>query len=214
MRLTLRLLLLLLLASLVWASWHRPKTPAPTHNHIRVPVPLAGSGNADEASGWRIVTRKLVWKEAAQSMQKRLQKAGLEVIPITRRETVELYAFDDPHTFASRQAAARVESAWRKHGIDAEIIKLDDHYGVALGRFFLPEHAERQRQSLEKSGMKYRYEKRTIKIPVYRFTFPPTSHSEAQKRWKRLEDMGIADPAMIREDRFTSLYGPLPKKGS
>lgn len=198
------------LAWLAWASWQVPPTSAPPRE-IRLPLPVANSGDTDQAK-WRVVTRKMVWQKAAQSLQQRLQEAGFMVTPITRRETVELHAFDDPRTFTAHEQAAAAEAAWRKKGIEAEIIKYSDHYGVALGRFFLPEYAEARRQLLEKSGKRYSYAKRTVEIPVYRFTFPAAKKDTAEKLWKHLQDIGIADPALIREDRFDSLYGPLPQE--
>lgn len=198
------------LAWLAWASWQMP--PAPTSlREVRQPLPVANSDDADQAK-WRVVTRKIVWKQAAQSLQQRLQKAGFMVTPVTRRETVELHAFDDPRTFTSLQKADATEAAWKKKGIDAQVIKYDNHYGVALGRFFLPEYAEARRQLLEKSGEKYSYAKRTVEIPVYRFTFPTAQKDTAEKLWKHLQDIGIADPALIREDRFNALYGTLPQE--
>lgn len=208
MRLILKLLALLILSGVAWTSWQIPQMQGPKRD-VRMSIPLFGGS---EGGKWRVVTRKLVWKQAAQSMQKRLEQDGFKVTPITRRETVELYAFDDPRTFATRKQAALAESTWRKKGIGADVIKYDNSFGVALGRFFMPEHAEKRRQALEKSGGKYSYEQRTIEIPVYRFTFPAAKRSTAEKLWKHLQELGIADPALIREDRFTALYGSLPRK--
>jgi len=196
---------LMLLAWLAWTSWQPPDI-TPNMQKIRATAPE----QIDTAPVlWRVVTRRMVWKKAAEAMDQRLEKTGLRVIPIGRREEIELHAFDDVRTFAKRKDAARAKKAWEKRGFEASIIKPDDRFGVALGRLYLAAYAKQLQSRLRKSGMKYRYERRMVNIPTWRFTFPPATHAKAEKLWQRIQSLGVAEPSLMPERQFQALFKKL-----
>lgn len=156
---------------------------------------------------WRVITRRMVWKKAAEAMHARLEESGLRVIPIGRKEDVELHAFDDVRTFIKRDEAVHAKKAWEKRGFEASVVKPDARFGVALGRLYLGAYAKQLQSRLRKSGMKYRYERRKVNIPTWRFTFPAASHAEAEKLWQRVQSLGVAEPSLMPETRFQPLYG-------
>jgi len=155
---------------------------------------------------WRVVTRRMVWKKAVEAMDKRLEETSLRVIPIGRKEEVELYAFDDVRAFTRRKDAARAKKVWEKRGFEASIIKPNEYFGVALGRLYLAAYAKQLQRRLRKSGMKYRYERRMVNIPTWRFTFPAASHAEAEKLWQRIQALGVAEPSLMPENQFQAMY--------
>jgi len=194
--------LLVLLTWLAWTSWQPPKITPATQN-IRAPIPEL----IDAAPIlWRVVTRRMVWKKAAEAMHQRLEETGMRIITIGRKEEIELHAFDDVRTFAKREKAAHAKKVWEKRGFEASIIKPDDRFGVALGRLYLAAYAKQLQSRLRKSGMKYRYERRMVNIPTWRFTFPPASHAEAEELWQRIQSLGVAEPSLMPEPRFQALY--------
>jgi len=200
-------LLTLTFAWLAWLAWYPPATPNTTHS-VRMALP-----NIEplDAGPWRILTRRMVWKQAVDDMEKRLNEAGLTPEVIQTREPIELHAFDDPRSFSSFAAAGLAKEIWEKQGIDADIAKLEENnittYKVTLGRFYLTEYAERMQEELKKSQQAYTYERRTTELPSYRFVFPAMSKNEAAILWKRLENIGIADPVIIQQREFEKLYG-------
>jgi len=200
-------LLTLTFAWLAWLAWY---PPAPTHTIHNVRMALPDIEPLD-AGPWRILTRRMVWKQAVDDMQKRLNEAGLPAEIIQTREPIELHAFDDPRTFNTFADAGIAKDVWEKQGIDADIAKLEENgittYRITLGRFYLTEYAERMQEELKKSQHAYIYDRRTTELPSYRFAFSAMSKSEAAILWKRLENIGLAEPVIIQESEFKKLYG-------
>ncbi|MDQ6957698.1 MAG: hypothetical protein Q9M24_01150 [Mariprofundaceae bacterium] len=195
--------LLILLTWLAWTSWQSPEIISGAQKiRAALPEPVETVPTL-----WRVVTRRMVWKKAAEAMHARLEETGLRVIPIGRKEDVELHAFDDVRTFAKRKEAVRAKRAWEKLGFEASIIKPNARFGVALGRLYLTAYAKQLQRRLRKNGMKYRYERRMVNIPTWRFTFPAASHAEAEKLWQRIQSLGVAEPSLMPAARFQPLYG-------
>jgi hypothetical protein len=65
-------------------------------------------------------------------------------------------------------------------------------------------------ERLKRIGKPYRYERRTVIIPAYRFVFNPMEKDKATKSWQKLQNLGIAEPVMMRESEFQKLYGKKP----
>jgi len=194
--------LLVLLTWLAWTSWQPPEIISATQKiRASVPKPVDAAPTL-----WRVVTRRMVWKKAAEAMNQRLEETGVRVIPIGRKEEIELHAFDDARTFAKRKNAAHAKKTWEKRGFEASIIKPDDRFGVALGRLYMTAYAKQLQNRLRKSGMKYRYDRRMVSIPTWRFTFPAASHAEAEKLWQQIQSLGVAEPSLMPEKQFQTLY--------
>ncbi|RME38038.1 MAG: hypothetical protein D6794_06000, partial [Deltaproteobacteria bacterium] len=97
--------------------------------------------------------------------------------------------------------------AWEQKGFEASLIRPDEtHYGIALGRLYLAAYARQLQEKLTTSDMRYRYERRLVHIPTWRFTFPPAPEPEAEALWQRIQAMGVADPVLMPESEFQSLY--------
>ncbi len=195
---------ILLAGLLIWLAWISWQPPAPQNiaqnrSHISVPE--------SESQPWRVITRKIISKAAVGSMQKRLKQAGLKPIRITHREAVELHAFDDARTFVTKKEASRAKGDWEKLNMSADIMKSNHAFTVSLGRFFIAGHAMRMHARLKKTGKPYRYEKRQITIPVYRFTFPSGNATESRLLWQKVQELGIAEPALMPEKQFVNVYG-------
>jgi len=188
---------------LAWTAWQPPQTP-PTQTTVKSALPKNSEAGPEM---WRIVTKRMVWKKAIASMRDRLYKEGFETQLIVKQEPIELHAFDDPGVFKTQAAAEKVKAVWRKKKIEAEVLKREITYIVGLGRFFLTSFAEQMQERLKRIGRPYKYERRTVEIPAYRFVFNPMEKDKATKSWKRLQDLGIADPVMMRESEFQELYG-------
>jgi hypothetical protein len=152
----------------------------------------------------------MVWKEAIASLRDRLYKEGFETQLIVKQEPIELHAFDDARVFKSQASAEKVKNEWRKKKIEAEVLKREITYVVGLGRFYLTSYAEQMQERLKRIGMPYHYERRTVTIPAYRFVFNPMNKEEATRSWQKLQDLGIADPVMIRESEYQKVYGKKP----
>jgi len=164
-----------------------------------------------ELGPWRVISRRMVWKKAVDGMQKRLLDAGLKAEVIQKREPVELHAFDDPRIFEKESEAGKVKAMWQKLGIEADVLKHltkdDQHvFKVGLGRFYMSEYAEAMQEELKKTQKPYHYERRMVSIPSYHFVFPPMTKGEAEIIWKRLQNIGIADPVIIQQSEFKKLY--------
>lgn len=191
-------LLLAACLGLVWLAW-RPLPPsAPTTAHRAVP------GQDDEL--WRVVTRKRVWRQGAEELQRRLEAAGLVATILERRETVGMHAFDDVHSYPTRAEAEAAMLRWRGQGFEASLQETDHGFGVSLGRFYLPEHAEHLHQRLRQTGMPFHYEQRQVVIPVYRLALPAAEQQEAEALWRRVQALGIADPMLMTEEQFQSVF--------
>ncbi|RMD61776.1 MAG: hypothetical protein D6824_07645, partial [Planctomycetota bacterium] len=173
--------LVVVLLGLAWLAW-QPPAPAPAPPPLIRNLPhasqaIAPAGIRPDAAiqvpeeAWRVVTRRLVWKKAVDTLRARLTEAGLDPIPIRRREEVTLHAFDDATLFSTREAAERAARDWRRHHIEASVIQAQVEVGkpvwlVGLGRFYLTEYAEQMQHRLRTIGKPYRYERREVRIPT------------------------------------------------
>ncbi len=207
MRTGLYLLLAMLFAGLAWVAWY---PPCPTFPHVlRIATPReAGKENTT----WQVVTRRLISKAAIQDMERRLRMAGLHPVKIIRHEVIVLHAFDDKRTFATKRLAIRAKNEWLRHGLEADVIEKDGYFVVALGRFTMAGHASQLQARLKKTGLPFTYERRRIGLPVCRFIFPPLPESEARQLWKKVADLGLAEPVLIPEHQFETLFGKGPQQ--
>lgn len=188
---------------LAWQAWQPPVTP-PAQISVKATLPeKVGAG----PEMWRIVTKRMVWKTAIATMRERLDKEGFETQLIVKEEPVELHAFDDPGVFKTKAEAEQVKAVWRKRKVEAEVLKRETAYIVGLGRFFLTAYAEQMQERLKRIGNPYKYERRTVVIPAYRFVFNPMEKAEATQSWQKLHDLGIAEPVMMREAEYQKVYG-------
>jgi len=232
-----RVCALIALLAMAWFVWQTPApAPEPVTVHTSLPTPpvahpaknhdtskstnhnsnsgkqLAGIMQAPTPELWRVVTRRIVWRAAVKALEQRLKDAKLKPIKLKRKEPVIMHAFDDASLFRTAEAAENARKKWLKKHIEATVIKANievgkDIYMVGLGRFFLTEYAEQIQTRLKQIGKPYRYERRTVTIPVYRFTFPAQPKVEAEKLWESLQDMGVATPVMMPEKAFKKAYG-------
>jgi hypothetical protein len=214
-----RTVLLLLFAALAWLVWQQPATaPVPATVRSSMPVlPLQPTHSPDENTAkaielkpdklWRVVTRRLVTPAAAKALNRRFQELNLEPIMFENREPIEMHAFDDPFLFSDYKKAIIEKNNWLKENIEANVIKVDDdHYMVALGRFFQTEYAEGIQKRLKKIGKPYRYQRRNVPIPTWRFTFAASGKQQAEIIWKQLQTSGISMPVLMPENRFQETY--------
>lgn len=212
-------MLVMLLAGLAWLAWQRP-APAPTPLPVRAAIPALPAAAADTRTReagrpesadrelWRVVTHRLVTPAAATTLQRQLQQMQLNPLVLTSRESVTLHVFDDPDRFDTAVEARQRKESWLQNRIDAFVIEDEDGlYMVGLGRFYQVEHAEEVQDRLRSTGMSYSYRRRTIPIPIFRFTFAAGHKQQAERLWKQLQAAGIMMPVLMPEDRFQELYG-------
>jgi len=193
--------------ALTWQAWNPPVV----QNHvtrIHMSIPDTPSLNAGP---WRVMTRRMISKQAVHGMLERLLEAGFQPKLIQKRELVELHAFDDPQIFKTQSEAAKIKAKWRAMGIEADVLHhltKDDEkvFKVGLGRFYMSEYAEAMQEQLKKSNQPYNYERRMVSIPSYHFIFPEMTKNEAEILWKRLQNLGLADPIIMQQSKFKSLY--------
>lgn len=197
-------LALTLFTALAWVAW-TPAPPPPDQSSVQ--GTLTDAPASGRPSLWRVVTRRLVWGQAAKSMQQRLQQAGFSPVMLERRENVPMHAFDDATIYASDAAAAKAAAAWGKLGFQANVIQTPNGYLVGLGRFFIASYAEQMQARLKRAGRPYRYQQRMVEIPTFRFTFAPADHDAAKRLWQKLQDLGFAEPVLMPETRFNQMYG-------
>jgi len=188
---------------LAWQAWQPPVTP-PVQVSVKGTLPAKVDAGPEM---WRIITKRMVWKKAIATMQNRLYKEGFETQLIVKKEPIELHAFDDPGVFKTQAAAEKVKKVWRKKKIEAEVLKREITYIVGLGRFFLTSYAEQMQERLKRINMPYVYQRRTVVIPAYRFIFNPMEKEKATKSWQKLQNLGIAEPVMMRESEYQKVYG-------
>lgn len=219
-----RAILIILLAGLAWLAWQKP-APAPTPSSVRagIPVPPPDAieptdSEAEQPAGlvteelWRVVTHRLVTPDAASTLQQKLKERGLRPLIIESRESVTLHAFDDKDRFNTLAEAKLRERSWQQDDIDAFAIQDEDgRYLVGLGRFYQVEHAEQMQEQLRRTTRPYSYKRRTIPIPIIRFTFAASGKAEAGKLWQQLEAAGIMMPVLMPEERFRELYVDSPE---
>lgn len=215
-----RALLVTLLLTLAWLAWQRP-APAPTPSPVRASIPAvppdiarpvvetetsAVPEAADEL--WRVVTHRLITPDAAKTLGEQLTELQLAPLRIESRESITLHAFDNPERFGTLAEALQIKSDWLQGGIDAFVIEEEEgRFLVGLGRFYQIEHAEKMQDRLRATGRPYSYQKRTIPIPIVRFTFAPGNKAAAERLWQQLEAAGIMMPVLMPEERFQELYG-------
>lgn len=193
------------LAWLCWMVWQAPSPPAASR-----PIVVTMPEHPGDHSGlWRVVTRGFVVPEAADQMRKSLLQQGLQPITLKHQEEVELYAFDDPRSFATREDAARARDAWVKAGFEAQISKPDAQFGVSLGRLYMEAYAQQLQRRLDGSKRPYIYHRRQVSIPTWHYTFAAMSYADAQALWQHVQAMGMADPVLIQEPEFQGLYGDI-----
>ncbi len=195
----------LALGLLLWAGWLVWQPPSLMHAS-RAAVQALPERPGDAAELWRVVTRRMIVSKSAEAMGKSLLQRGLPAISLVQQEDVELHAFDDPRTFKVRDDAVRVRNAWRKAGFDAELIRPDGQFGVALGRLYLEAYAQALQRRLEKAKRPYTYQRRQLNVSTFRFTFAPAPYAEARELWAKVQELGVADPALMRESRFHQMF--------
>ena len=200
-----RLLIIALISGacwLAWLAWLPEQLPvAPVAVEIYVPP-----SEEDDGSRWRVVTQRMVWKEAVEDLRRRLQRYGLKAELMTRKEEVPLFVFDDARVFTTLAAASQACLAWRRRGIECDPQKQDQRYKLAIGRYYIPEYARKHEQKLQQSGLAYTLDERTIRIPVMRFIFPAMPHKQAQAVWQQLRQMGVTQPVLMRQQDFERMY--------
>lgn len=198
-------MLSLVLAWLCWVVWQAPRSAMDSQ-----PVVVMMPERPGDYSGlWRVVTRRFIVPEAAGKLRSSLLQQGFPAIELRHQEEVELYAFDDPRSFATHEDAARVRDAWKQAGFEAQISKPDGKFGVSLGRLYLEAYARQLQRRLEGSKRPYTYHRRQVTIPTWRYTFPAMAYTDAQTLWLRVQAMGMADPVLMQEPRFQDLYGDI-----
>jgi hypothetical protein len=214
-----RTVLLFIFSALAWFVWQQP-APAPVPETVRSSIPdlpLQSTHNStenitepaeqDPDELWRVVTRRLITPAAATALSQRLKKLNMEPIMFTGREAVEMHAFDDQLLFNSHEKAVLAKNDWLEKNIEASIIKTSDSlYIVGLGRFFQIEYAEDIQKRLKKIGKPYRYQRRSVPIPSWRFTFAASDKQQAEKIWQQLQSMGLSMPVLIPEEQFQKIY--------
>jgi len=196
-----------MMAFLAWWAWNPPFLMTQLQQ-VRFSIPNI---SPLEAGKWRVVTRRIVWKKTVKAMRKELNDMGFPLTLIRKREPIELHAFDDVHLFSSRKEALAAQAWWNKQHIDAAVFdvahqKGKQGYRVELGRYYLSAYAKEAQKELKQVGKPYSYEKRQVMIPSYRFAFPVMMKSEAEILWRRLQNMGVADPVMMQAVKFNELY--------
>lgn len=199
---------LCLCALLAWFAWQRPAA-APEQGSVRIHLPdEAWQAEGERYAQWRVVTRRLVSRASAKTLHYRLGQLELSPIAILRTEEVVLHAFDDAQLYRSRKDAVAAALVWRQAGIEVNVIRVNDAlYMVGLGRLYQDRYAELLQQRLDREGRPYRYERRVVPIPAWRFTFSPQDIGAARALWKKLEASGVMMPVMMPEVRFQLLYG-------
>jgi len=200
------LLILCLLALLVWFLWQKPAV-SPEQPIVRIALPHAERSATAEATLWRVVTRRLVSHASVNTLSYRLQQMGLTPMEIRSQEEVTLHAFDDARQYNSWQDASAASEQWKAKGVDVNVIKVDDSlYMLGLGRLYQEKYALLLQQKLRQTGMLYRYQRRTVSVPTWRFTFAATDRGRAETLWKQLEDTGVMMPVLMPESRFQIQY--------
>jgi len=210
------------LAMLAWYSWQAPMSEQTSPSSVRVTLPhqaieavsatpaqqIRHNSGQKETQRWRVITRRVITKAARTALKHRLLQMQLKPIRIQHTEAVTMHAFDDAVLFSSRKQANHVALFWQAHNIQTNIIKANEGvYLLALGRFYLLAYATETQQRLIKTGRKFRYQKRSVPIPSWRFTFAPESKKASEKLWRRLNASGVIMPVMMPEDRFQASYG-------
>lgn len=207
MRKTFSLVWILGVLVLTWQAWNPPISSFQAQG-IRFSIPNIAPLDSGQ---WRVVTRRMVWKKAVDGMRNQLDGLGYTLILIHKKEPIELHAFDDIRLFSSKKAAYAAKTWWENKHIDAEVLDTSGSeqppvYRVELGRYYLSAYAKDAQKELNQAGKPYRYQKRQVMIPSYRFAFSAMVKSEAVILWRRLQNMGIVNPVMMQASKFDTLY--------
>jgi len=215
-----QLICTVLLAMLAWHSWLAPMSEQTSPSSVRVALPHQAIEAASatppvqqikgkiETQRWRVITRRVITKAARTALKHRLIQMQLKPIRIQHTEAVTMHAFDDAELFSSRKQANHAALFWQAHSIQTNIIKVNEGvYLLGLGRFYQLAYAIETQQQLIKTRRKFRYQKRSVPIPSWRFTFAPESKKASEKLWRQLNVSGVIMPIMMPEDRFQASYG-------
>ena len=207
-------MLIVLLGVATILIWQKPAS-APTPAKVRVTLPTAPTShdsvqNSDIHTHWRVVTRRVVSKDALRSLTRRLKSMGLKPMTIHHQEEVTMHAFDDAQLYKTHKEAWFGSKIWRDQGIEITVIEAQkDTFLIGLGRFYQLNYALGMQKRLKTVGKKFRYQQRTVPIPTWRFTFPPMQKEDAEKLWLKLNNSGVMMPIQIPELRFQELYGTI-----
>lgn len=211
MKRVVRIALILLLGLAAILIWQKPASaPTPAKVRLAVPAQPATDNNQKISSSelWRVVTRRVVSKDAIYTLTRQLKSMGLESITIRHQEDVIMHAFDDAQLYTTRKAAWEGSKVWRDQGINISIIEAQkDLFLIGLGRFYQSNYAEGMQKRLRAVDKEYRYQQRTVPIPTIRFTFAPMQKEDAEKLWQKLNNSGVMMPVQIPERQFQKLYG-------
>ncbi len=214
-----RALLLLVFSAMAWFVWQQPVS-APVPETVRRSIPdlplqpihtltenIAKPAEQKSDGLWRVITRRVITSSAARALSLSLKQLSLEPIMFTGREAVEMHTFDDPFLFNTYEKAILTKDNWLRNNIEATVIKTDDGlFIVDLGRFFQIEYAEAMQERLKKTGKPYRYQRRSVPIPTWRFTFAASDKQQAEIIWKQLQSSGISMPVLMPESAFQETY--------
>jgi len=200
MRTLIYLLLAVLFAGLLWQAWH-PPVPA-FREEVRLTIPDDTKGSIR----WRVVTRRVISEAAVEDMETLFREAGLRPQKITRFETIVLHTFRDKRTFMTRRRAVEAKKAWAQRGMEPDIVEKNGRFLLNLGQTATAEEAGRLQSRLRSTTLPFIYERQRLVLPVYRFVFPPMPADAARKLWKRVADMGFAEPVLMPDGQFRVLY--------
>ncbi len=200
MRTLMYLLVAILLAGLLWQAWHPPVPES--REEIRLSLPEHARGSVR----WRVVTRRVISEATANDMEALFREAGLRPRKMTRYEVIILHTFRDKRTFMTRRRAIEAKNAWAQRGMKPDIVEKKGRFFLSLGRTATAEEAGWLRSRLRSATMPFIYEKQRLVLPVYRFVFPPMPAAAAKKLWKRVADMGFAEPVLMPDGQFRALY--------
>jgi len=161
---------------------------------------------------WRVITRRLITKTARLALKRRLTAMHLKAIQIQHMEDITMHAFDDAELFTSRKQANIAARFWQRHNISSNVIKVRKNlYLLGLGRLYQPVYATETDQQLTKTGRAFRYQKRTVPVPTWRFTFAASNKNKAKKLWRKLNASGVIMPIIMSEDQFHLYYNSKPQ---
>jgi len=197
---------ILVLAGLSWFFWQKPAV-MPVADAVHIRLPEINKPVLEEQGGWHVLSRRMVTRMAVDALQERMLSMGLEPVLLHGREEVTLHAFDDAKQFHSRAEAEQAERQWQEKGVDVALIPVRDTlFMLGLGRLYQDKYAEDLQQQLDATGLPYRYQRRSVSIPTWRFSFPAQDRDKAEQLWRQLEDTGVVMPVLMRENRFQQLF--------
>ncbi|MDQ6970058.1 MAG: hypothetical protein Q9M16_06095 [Mariprofundus sp.] len=197
-----------LLATLAWYAWQTPAPVSDAPSSIRLMIPHSIEATSKPRQLWRVITRRLITKTARLALKRRLTAMHLKPIKIQSMEEITMHAFDDAELFTTRKQARIAARFWQQHNIPSNVIKVRKNlYLLGLGRFYQPVYATGTEQQLTKAGRAFRYQKRNVPVPTWRFTFAASNKNKAEKLWRKLNASGIIMPVIMSENQFQASYG-------